>query len=273
MASNRDLVRTLVASLQGQSGDRRPLDPEAMNMGINRLRDVNQNSATDDLRLGPPPCRVKVVGDPEIWDSEGRCFHYLGPALLVNLDDRGMVRSLEFVGVKPDDDFISELWHLDVRTNTYKYRDLSQMQGQSSFNETYRIIAGFGAYNPDEPQFRAGDASWPSEADPHAVPPVGFLEKFKPNSHTFFVDCRSGMFARGPPYGVLQSVIENPKRLLKKLFKSCSMAEDEWMLCAADVIKRQRDEEDGWPEPCREMRAMQVAQLVYGLTANVVGAA
>ena len=34
---------------------------------------------------------------------------YLGPSLLVNLDDRGMVRSLEFVGVQPDNDYISEV--------------------------------------------------------------------------------------------------------------------------------------------------------------------
>ena len=50
-----------------------------------------------------------MVDDPKIIDALGRIFHYLGPSLLVNLDDRGMVRSLEFVGVQLDNDYISEV--------------------------------------------------------------------------------------------------------------------------------------------------------------------
>jgi len=263
----------LAQSLAGHSRDGRPLNAQAMQTNINRLRDVNQRSAEDDIRHGPLPCRVRVVGDPEIFDSHGRFHHYLGPSLLVNLDNRGMVRSLEFVGVRSDNDFISELWHLDVKTHTYKYRNLSKMQGLSSYGNAYRINAGFGAYDPDEPEFRAGDVSWTSEAALDAVPPVEFLQKFKPDSETFFVDCRSGCFARGPPYGVLKSVIENPKRLLKRLFKSCSIDEDAWMQCAADAIKRHRDEEGAFTKPCKEMQAVQVAQLVYGLTSNLAVAA
>ena len=73
------------------------------------LRDVNARSKVDDWRDGAPPCRVRVVGDPKIIDAQGRIFHYLGPSLLVNLDDRGMVRSLEFVGVQLDKVYISEV--------------------------------------------------------------------------------------------------------------------------------------------------------------------
>ena len=57
----------------------------------------------------PLPCRVRVVDDPKIIDAQGRIFQYLGPSLHVNLDDRGMVRSLEFVGVQLDKVYISEM--------------------------------------------------------------------------------------------------------------------------------------------------------------------
>jgi len=50
--------------------------------------------------------------------------------MLVNLDDRGMVRSLEFLGVKSDGDYINEVWHIHISTGRYKYRNLSNMQGR-----------------------------------------------------------------------------------------------------------------------------------------------
>eukprot|EP00930_Biecheleria_cincta_P051194 TRINITY_DN36353_c0_g1_i1.p1 TRINITY_DN36353_c0_g1~~TRINITY_DN36353_c0_g1_i1.p1 ORF type:complete len:257 (-),score=35.68 TRINITY_DN36353_c0_g1_i1:97-867(-) len=248
----------LFNSLRG--GSNAPLSPALMDENIRRLRDVRIRSGNDDLRDGAPRCNVKVVGDPEIIDAQGRVYHYYGPSLLVNLDDRGMVRSLEFVGVKSDNDYISEVWHLDVRTGRYKYRNLSNMQGR-------RI----SCYDTDEPQFQAGDGSWNSEVAPDAVPPRSFLQKFKPDSETFFVDCRSGMFVRGPPFGLLKSVIESPSALRKSLFASCSQKPDVWMLLAADVTKRHSSESGAarFAKPCREMQAVQVAQLVYGLTACV----
>lgn len=255
----------LVTALGNRPQDARPLDTPLMDTNMRRLRDVRKRCAEDDLRDGPPRCRVKVVGDPEIWDSQGRCFHYLGPALLVNLDDRGMVRSLEFVGVKPDNDYISEVWHFDVKTQKYKYRNLSNMQGTPSSN--LQQIACFDAdEGADEPQFQAGDASWISDAAPHAMPPPSFLKKFKSDSETFFVDCRSGMFVRGPNYGLSKGAIENPAKLVKPLFASCSMDARVWMQHAAGEIERA----DGqFLRPCRETQVVQLAQLVYGLTAGV----
>ena len=92
-----------------QGGSNVSLNPALMDENLRRLRDVNARSKEDDRRDGAPPCRVRVVGDPKIIDALGRIFHYLGPSLLVNLDDRGMVRSLEFVGVQLDNDYISEV--------------------------------------------------------------------------------------------------------------------------------------------------------------------
>lgn len=232
-----------------------------MDNNVRRLRDVQNLSADDDLRVGPPPCKVRVVGDPEIIDAKGNKFHYYGPALLVNLDTRGMVRSLEFVGVTSDDDYISEVWQLDVKTRTYKYRNLSG-------TPTSRI--GTRSRNDPEPEFQAGAVSWDSEAQEEAMPPKSFLQKFKRDSHTFFIDCRSGMFVRGPKYGVLQAVIENPSKFLKPLFAACSMEADAWMQQAADVITTHHTNGPRFSKPCREMQAVQVAQLVYGLTACVI---
>lgn len=99
-----------------------------MDANIRRLRDVRSSSATDDEIRGPPQGRVRVVGDPEIIDVLGRVCHYLGPALLVIHDDRGLVRALEFVGVGADQGYMNEVWHLDVMTGKYKYRDLSRLQ-------------------------------------------------------------------------------------------------------------------------------------------------
>ena len=75
------------------------LDPARMEENIRGLRNVRNAAAADDEMSGPPQGQVRVVGDPEIVDAEGRAVHYLGPALLVIHDDRGMVRALEFVGV------------------------------------------------------------------------------------------------------------------------------------------------------------------------------
>mmetsp|Transcript_3888 Transcript_3888/g.10414 ORF Transcript_3888/g.10414 Transcript_3888/m.10414 type:complete len:281 (-) Transcript_3888:125-967(-) len=264
-----DLVQALHGSSRSSEGHK-ILQPGAMRENIQRLRDVQRRSADDDHHDGPPPCRVRVVGDPEIVDSKGRYHHYYGPALLVNMDNRGMVRSLQYVGVREDNDYISEVWHYDVSTQRYKYLDLSQMQGVSSFN-----IARWnhGRFDENEPQFRAGDVSWASEAEPFAVPPQAFLEKFQPKSDTFFVDCRSGNFVRGPEYEVLKKVIENPSKFVKPLFRSCSMDPDVWMQLAAAAIEQSEQTRVGhFPRPSREMKAVQVAQLVYGLTARVADA-
>lgn len=241
-----------------------------MDTNVRSLRDVRKRSSEDDKQHGPPSCRVRVVGDPEIFDSEGNYHHYFGPALLVNLDNRGMVRSLEFVGVRRDNDYISEVWQLDVRTQKYKYRDLSQTQGINSHMR--QISTARGIHNPDEPQFKAGDASWASEAPIGAVPPKSFLQKFSPENETFFVDCRSGMFMRGPRYGLLKGALEHAPKLLKPLFKSCSMDADAWMQQAADAIAAQPapPTHGAFPMPCREAQAVQVAQLVYGLASCVV---
>eukprot|EP00928_Gymnodinium_smaydae_P029788 TRINITY_DN22339_c0_g2_i1.p1 TRINITY_DN22339_c0_g2~~TRINITY_DN22339_c0_g2_i1.p1 ORF type:complete len:263 (+),score=25.21 TRINITY_DN22339_c0_g2_i1:118-906(+) len=257
-------VRDLFQSLQGSGGT---LNTQMMTENVQRLRDIRQCCADDDAQQGPPACKVRVVGDPEIFDSKGRYFHYYGPALLVNLDNRGMVRSLEFVGVRPDNDYISEVWHLDVKTNAYKYRNLTNMQGVSSYSAAYDDYAAEDDKN--EPQFRSGQASWNSEAAEGATPPATFLNKFKPESHTFFVDCRSGNFCLGPPYGMLQKALENPKRIAKSLFKSCSVGPDVWMQNAADMISRNRDEVGKFVAPSREMQAVQLALLVYGLATGI----
>jgi len=256
----------LLKALDGSSHNNRPLNLAMMDENVQRLRDVRKRSATDDLQNGPPQCKVRVVGDPEIFDAQGRYYHYYGPSLLVNLDDRGMVRSLEFVGVRSDNDYISDVWHLDVNTGKYKYRDLSHMQGVSS-------SSGISLQATDEPQFQAGDSSWASEVEPDAVPPRAFFQKFKSDSETFFVDCRSGMFVLGPRYGLLKTALEHSATLVKSLFTSCSMDADVWMQEAADAIKRNRSETGTFSQPCRVMRMVQVAQLVYGLAACRVAVA
>lgn len=237
------------------------LDPENVRKGTQSLRDVRKQSEDDDMLKGPPQCKVRVVGDPEIIDRYGRSFHFYGPALLVNIDDNGMVRSLEFMGVCSDDDYISEVWHLNVMTGKYKYRNLSHMQGQSTFG----ISCHHGGKPYDEPQFQAGQETWVSEVGPNAVPSQTFLQKFRPTSETFFVDCRSGVFVRGPQYSLLKAAMLNPAKLVKSLFASCSMDAGVWMQRAAEISRESNGRARA--RPCREMDAIQVAQLVYGLTA------
>merc|ERR1711920_24517 len=116
-------------------------------------------------------------------------------------------------------------------TGKYKYRNLSDMQGRR-----------FSCLDTDEPQFQAGDVRWASQVAPNTVPPRSFLEKFTDDSETFFVDCRSGMFVRGPKYCMLKSVIENPSELMKSLVLSCEAKPDVFMLLAADVMKRHSSE-------------------------------
>jgi len=247
--------------------------------GMNRLRTVAENSASDDRRYGPPSCKVKVAGDPEIIDKNKGYFHYLGPALLVNLDDRGMVRSLEFVsaeGGKKDSNYIKEVWQYNVKTQTYKYRDLRSMQGVPVHNckdqvPRPRSFWGDSWTSQGDIEFHAGDVSWQSELEPDARPSREFLQQFKPNSETFFVNIRSGMFTRGPQYGMLRAVVENPALFIRPLILSCSKDADVWMERAADAItKKPPPTKRGKIQAAsRQEQAVQVAQLVFGLTACV----
>merc|ERR1719245_2733910 len=108
----------MFADLEENAGNSQALDPNAIQAGLESLGQVRYESDKDDERRGGPPgCSgssgVKEVGDPEIVDASGRYFHYLGPALIVNFDHRGMVRSLEFIGVsggKKNANYISEVW-------------------------------------------------------------------------------------------------------------------------------------------------------------------
>lgn len=259
------------------------LDTEALQAGLEALGQVRDACDSDDERRGEPPgCKggggVKVAGDPEIVDSHGRYFHYLGPALLVNFDGRGMVRSLEFVGVwggRKNANYISEVWYYDVRTQQYKYRNLWYMQGvpahackdQAPSAEAYW---GHSWSSSGDVEFTAGDPSWESELGADAKPPQHFLSAFKVDSETFFVNLADGTFARGPPFGMLKAVIENPVRFLKPLIKSCSKTPDVWMKEAAAAIteSKQHDRKIGKvSKPIRNEQAAQVAQLVFGLAA------
>merc|ERR1712048_1409622 len=98
---------------------------------------------------------------------------------------------------------------------------------------------------------------WPSEAEPDAKPPREFLQNFTPDSETFFVDCRSGMFMRGPKYGLMRGALENASKLVKPLFASCSMDPADWMQAAADEIANQpTPRQTGvFPAPCRQTQA------------------
>eukprot|EP00811_Abedinium_folium_P011869 NODE_20997_length_773_cov_7.744582.p1 GENE.NODE_20997_length_773_cov_7.744582~~NODE_20997_length_773_cov_7.744582.p1 ORF type:complete len:139 (+),score=13.51 NODE_20997_length_773_cov_7.744582:150-566(+) len=116
-------------------------------------------------------------------------------------------------------------------------------------------------------QFYAGQESWDSEREADAKPPLPFLQEFKFDSETFFVNCRSGTFARGPQYGLLKAVIEDPARLVEPLIASCSKNPDVWMREAADAITNRPAIRGPAPMPCMKMQAVQVAQVVYGLTA------
>lgn len=271
MVSFLDLFEDLEAHAQ----DTAVLDLMALERSFACLLAVAEGSAKDDRRFGPLPCKVRLVGDPEIVDCKGNYFHYLGPALLVNLDGRGMVRSLEFVGVeggKKNQNYIRDVWHYDVRTQKYKFRDLREMQGEPAHAIRCKDAA---AYYGDSwmyqggPQFYAGDGSWDSEREPDAVPPLAFLREFKPSNETFFVNCRTGTFIRGPRYGLLKAVIEDPARLIKPLMISCSKDPDVWMQQAADAITERRSNRGKAPMPCRKTQAVQVAQVVYGLVACV----
>jgi len=264
---------SFLAAFKALTAGAKTLRPEEVDASIDRLRNATRRSEADDRSLGAPACKVRVVGDPEIFDSKGRWHHYYGPALLVNLDSRGMVRSLEFVGVgrfgEMDDDYIKEVWQLDLKTRQYKYQNLEDKQGTPG-EAISSIMIGDHVNLDEERNFRSGSTSWKSEAAPDARPPKGFLRKFTAQSETFFVDCRSGMFVRGPRYGVLKPVIKEPMKYLKPLFEACSLPHDEWLELAASAIMQSEPIHEGvFPEPDQQMQAVQVAQLVYGLTAGV----
>ncbi|CAK9061555.1 unnamed protein product [Durusdinium trenchii] len=109
-----------------------------------------------------------------------------------------------------------------------------------------------------------GESGWASEAAVDAVPPKAFLQKFLPESETFFVDSRNGMFIRGPKFGLLRAALENSRKVVKSLVRTCIEA-DIWMKEAATLtMDKTRDPS---ARPCREKQAVQVAQLAYGLAA------
>ena len=253
------------------------LDLVALDAGIDSLQLVATQSAADDKRRGPPSCRVRVVGDPEIVDCKGRYFHYLGPALLVNLDCRGMVRSLEFVGVqggKEDSNYIREVWQYDVKTHKFKYRDLRGMQGYPAHRIKRKdglprdLFFGDGWFSRGDVEFYAG-GQWNSEKDADAKPPSTFLSKFQTNSETFLVNLQDGTFMRGPKYGVLKKVINKQRNhLLKSLIAQCRRP-DQWMRQAAACITNEQFPTGIPSEPSREEQAVQVAQVVFGLTAGM----
>jgi hypothetical protein len=263
--------------LEAFARDTTELAVEKLGNALECLRDVRTLSDDDDLRLGPPKCKVRVVGDPEIVDAQGRYYHYLGPALLVNLDDRGMVRSLEFVGVEggmKNKNYIRDVWQYDVKTQKYKFRDLRNMQGVPAHNMRCRDAEAFYGTSwvpPGGPEFFVGDQSWESEREPDAMPPVAFFREFRPDDNTFFVNLRTSTFVRGPPYGLLKDAIEDPARLVKPLIQACSENPLVWMReAAAAITNHQRPEKRGKAAlPSRNMQMVQVAQLIFGLTACV----
>ena len=71
-------------------------------------------------------------------------------------------------------------------------------------------------------------------------------------------------FVRGPPYGpVCEACSRTPKPLVRSLFGSNSMEAEVWMREAAALASGAASS----ARPCREMQAVQVAQLAYGLAA------
>lgn len=277
----------MFADIEANAGNSRVLDPEAVQAGLQDLGQVRNDSDKDDERRGGPPGfngsgGIKAVGDPEIVDASGRYFHYLGPALIVSFDRRGVVRSLEFIGVKGgkrDANYISEVWHYDIRTQKYKYRNLWYNQGVPAHackdGQAPRADAYWGeswSWRGDGEEFYVGDPSWKSERPVHEKPPPHFLSAFKATSETFFVNLEERSFARGPRYGMLMDVIHDPERFLKPLIRSCSKAPAVWMKGTASAITqtKQNDRKPGkvlMPE--RKEQAVQVAQLVFGLAACV----
>jgi hypothetical protein len=181
MASFLELFADLAAPNANSAA---PLDPDVLGGALDKLRGVREKSDEDDDRIGKPEGDVKVVGDPEIVDSKGRYFHYLGPALLVNIDGRGMLRSLEFVGVEggmKDANYIRDVWQYDVRTQKYKYQDLKNMQGVPAHRVRCRDQAPSAAAYYGDSWTSQGDAEffsgreWSSEREEGAVPALEFL--------------------------------------------------------------------------------------------------
>ena len=265
----------LFAALEGSESNPGMLDPEDLEVALQNLHDISAESCEDDLRIGPPKWKVKIVGDPEIVDQHNNYFHYLGPALAVCLDDHGVVRTLEFIGVeggKKDSNYLKEVWQYNVKTQRWKYRDLRGMQGVPA----HRVVCQDRAYygrdwtSQGDLEFHAGE-DWTSEKDLGERPPRQFLAKFKPDSETFLINLRSGTFCRGPEYRLLQRVVEDPRPFVKPLIAACGSPK-EWMKQAADatrVIPVPGISKKKWqpPKPSYQEQAVQVAQVVFGLTA------
>ena len=264
-----ELFGELVAET-GQEGD---LDAALLATGLDNLHVVAALSEDDDRRLGKPRCEVKVVGDPEIVDRYNNYFHYLGPALFVTLDQRGVVRTLEYVGVhwgKQDANYIKEVWQLNVKTKTWKYRDLKAMQGFPAHRikcKDREQYYGDGWQSRGDPEFYVGLDDWQSEAPPGSRPSSAFLCKFKPDSNTFLVNLRAGTFIRGPQYCRLEKVIQEPKRFVESLIAG-DLAAEEWMKCAASSCRVEKTaRKKKAPAPTLKQQAVQVAHVALGIGA------
>ena len=258
----------LFRQLQDESGQEGDLDE-----GLSQLHCIALCSEDDDRRLGRPRCKVKIVGDPEIVDRYNNYFHYLGPALVVTLDHRGVVRTLEYVGVawgKKDANYIKDVWQFNVKTLTWKYRDLTNMQGFPA----HRIRCddpgpyyGHGWQSQGDPEFYVGLGDWDSEKPPGTRPSPEFLSKFKPDSETFLVNLRAGSFIRGPKYGLLEKVIEDPGRFVEPLIVA-DLAAKEWMKTAASSCRVEKTtRKKKAPAPTMQQQAVQVAQVALGMVA------
>lgn len=266
----------LFNELHEQRGDTAVPDPAVINAAFEKLASIHVKSEDDDRRRGPPRSRnpVKVVGDPEIVDTNWRYFHFFGTAFLVNLDSRGLVRSFEYVGVRKDNNYIKDVWQYDFKTRKYRYRDLQHMQGVPAHRVRCRRNAeapywGDSWTSQGDTEFHVGDPTWKSECGEDAVPPKSFLKKFKPDSETFFVNLQDGTFARGPKFSMLKAVIDDPARFLIPLIMSCSKDPEFWMRDAAAAITKSKPPGKAPPPPYNE-QAVQVAQLVLGLRAACV---
>ncbi|CAK9061734.1 unnamed protein product [Durusdinium trenchii] len=194
----------LFSQLEAQAGQTNALSPEALNEGPCNLANIAASSVGDDQRLGKPQCSVKIVGDPETVDRYGNYFHYLGPALVVCFDNRGVVRTLEFVGVeggKKNSNYIKEVWQYHVEAGAWKYRVLEGMQGvpahriQCADSQVYYGREWISQGNLEE--FHPG-REWPSEKGPDETPPPSFLAAFNPNSETLLVNLRLALLPAVP---------------------------------------------------------------------------